>query len=145
MASATDSTPAPVAHGPVTAAIRAVALGHDPSHSNVIPIELHPNRRPPTFAPLGFNFPLTDTLWSSVYLSPVRFAVRFTDMRGREAVEYVARARITDERVIRAALGQLALAVDHFEELAELCRTARARLIDADAFAARQEGGRARQ
>lgn len=143
MADLSNSTHASTSHGPVTAAIRAVALEHDPSHAKVIPFTVAPSRRPPVFVPLDFNFPLSDSLWATCYLRPVRFAVDLTNMRGAEAVDYVTRALTLDRKVVRGTLGQLSLAIDHFEELAELCRVARGRLVEADAVAARQIAGRA--
>ncbi|MET3485983.1 hypothetical protein [Methylobacterium sp. 1973] len=146
MADHANSTPAPTAHGPVTAAIRAVALEHDPSHTTVVSLAAVRARRMPSFTPLDFSFPLSDSLWSAVYLRTVRFSVEFTNLSGREAVKRAAQARaVAPGDYVTHALGELALAVDHFEELTELCRIARGRLIEADACAKQAEGGRGRQ
>ena len=145
MADHANSTPAPAAHGPVSAAIRAIALEHEPARASFVPSALAPSQRPPAFAPLNFNFPLSDSLWGTVYLRPVRFAVEFTNLRGSEAVERVARARTLEGRYVDSTLGQLALAIVHLEELAELCRIARGRLIEADACAKLAEDRRTRQ
>lgn len=145
MADFANSTPAPSAQqGPVTLAIRAVAAEHEPTRNKVVSLAAVRAKRAPYFTPFAFNFPLTDTLWSTVYLQPVRFAVEFVSLSGREAVARLTKIKPKDDQVAVRTDTALTLAIDHFEELIELLRTARSRLREADAAVEANEG-RARQ